>query len=135
MANKKTVLHIEIPGIPPSLNDSHKVAVRNGRVWKYPHKSLKEWLDLVGFTLEPMKIVETEWYGAEYIFYFPIYCKNGNIRRKDVSNLIKYVEDPIMERVTTYEGKKIDDSRFLEVSAMKVDSPEDKTEINIYAMI
>jgi len=135
VAKRNSDLHIEIPGIPPSLNDSHRMAIRGGRVWKYPQKSFKEWIDLVNLVVNPMKIVDAEWYGAEYIFHFKIYYQKGSIRRKDVSNLIKYAEDPVMGKITTYDGRPIDDSQFMEVSALKVDSPEEKTEINIYAMI
>lgn len=86
--NKEEV-QFEVGGLPPSSNHA-LLQTRSGR--RFPSKEYKEWKELVG-KLEPQHIVDSEWYEVEVTYYFPLYYKNGNLRKKDHRNLNKYADD------------------------------------------
>lgn len=108
-----------------------------GRIRKYPVKSFRDWESVVRRSLKKQRIENCKWYGAEFRFYLSVYCKNGEVRKMDTSNLIKYAEDAVMKYVECrgengYEC--IDDSRIVEITAEKIDSVEEKTEIILYCV-
>jgi Holliday junction resolvase RusA-like endonuclease len=86
---KKELVKFEVKGLPPTSNHALKQG-RGGR--RYPSKEYKEWKEKVS-KLKPQEIVDSEWYEVEVTYYFPLYYKNGNIRRKDHRNLNKYADD------------------------------------------
>lgn len=130
-------VQFEIDGIPPSLNSSHRFypgGVR-GRIRKYPVASFTEWMQLVSLTQKQKKIKEATFYSLEFEFYMPTFCKNGSVRRIDCSNLIKYAEDAVLKLVVDSNGKLIDDSRIVEITAEKIDSDKEKTVIVLSALL
>jgi len=132
---RKRVVSFNIDGIPPSLNHAYGISTKGGRVRRYLQQSAKNWKELVGYTCKENKIKDAECYGVEIIFYFPIRTKLNKMRRKDVDNMLKLTIDSTIDKLVTYEGEKIDDCRLIEVSAIKCDSNEERTEVNYYAMI
>lgn len=96
-------------------------------------KAFTDWMNLVSKSVKPQKISQTEWYGMNIIVYMPLYFKNGKVKRIDISNLIKYAEDAICKKVVLPDGE-FDDSRIIEVTAVKQDSTELKTTIQVYTI-
>lgn len=124
-----------IEGIPPSLNHAYGITTRGGKVRRFPNPKLKEWKELIGYTITPQYIKKSETYGVEILFYFPIRTKQGKLRHKDTDNMLKYVIDPIVKKVETYSGEQIDDCQITEIHAYKCESDIEKTEISLYAMV
>lgn len=99
---KKEEIQFEVNGLPPSSNHALERA-RNGRM--YPSEEYREWKKSVS-KLKSKKIADSEWYEVEVTYYFPLYYKNGNVRRKDHRNLNKYADDEFCKLLG------IDDSRI-----------------------
>ena len=95
-------VQFEAKGLPPTSNHA-LLQARGGR--RYPSEEYKKWKETVK-KLKPKKIKDSEWYEVERIYYFPLYYKNGNIRRKDHTNLNKYADDEFCRLLN------IDDSRI-----------------------
>lgn len=129
MSNEK--ITFTIPGIPPSQNHAIKMTTRGGYVRRYSSKELKTWQELVAYTTNEQQIVKSTWYGIDITYYLPLFYKNGNIRRKDIDNMIKYTIDSILERVKTTEREEIDDRQIKELKAQKKDG-EERTDIILY---
>lgn len=106
--NRREYVKFEVQGLPPSANHALKQS-RGGR--RYPSKEYKEWKELLS-KLKPKKIISSEWYEVEREYYFPLYYKNGNIRRRDVGNFDKYADDEFCKYIETYEGEEIDDKQI-----------------------
>ena len=119
----------EVFGLPPSVN--HALVHARGRT--FPTKEYKEWRKLCK-ALPIKKIKKSKWYGVEIFFFFPIFYKNGNVRKKDRSNFIKYAEDELCRRLETYSGEKVDDSLIKVGTAAKIDSAEITTIFTIYCL-
>ena len=119
---KNNSITFEIEGLPPSVNHAMNQA-RNGR--RYPSKELVEWKARVS-ELDITKILNSEWYEVERIYYFPLYFKNGNKRRKDVANLDKYADDLLCSRLVTYDGRELDDREIKTGSHDKQNCEEGK---------
>lgn len=117
-----------IEGIPPSLNHSYVISTRGGVVRRFKNKKLTEWIRLVCLTVGKLKVRDSDWYGIDIVYHLPIRFKNGNPRKKDLDNLIKYTIDPFLKSVNNGE---IDDCRIIKINAAKVDGAE-KTEIILY---
>lgn len=120
----------KIDMLPVSENQAVRSSSRGG----YKTKKYKEWEELVLLTQKERKISCSQWYGVEIILHFPLYYKNGNIRKKDSHNLIKYAIDTVLRKVIDEKGKGIDDCRILECYECKVDSPKECTEITFYCI-
>ena len=132
---KKVVFEFE--GIAPSEN----LAIRTSRYGGNQTKRYKAWLRAI-FNTEHQSIAESEWYKVSIDLYFPIYYKNGNIKRKDAHNYAKYTIDPVfgtqkidkmMFAPMLYDdmGEEIDDCRIIETTIKKHDSEDIKTVITI----
>lgn len=130
--NKREYVKFEVKGLPPSANHA-LVQGRNGR--RYPSKEYNEWKELLS-KLKPKKILSSEWYEVEREYYFPLYYKNGSIRRRDVGNFDKYADDEFCKYVKTYEGEDIDDKQIKCGSHEKVDCKkgEEKTVWTIWGI-
>jgi len=125
----KEVVVFKINGLPVSENEAVRMTSRGG----YKTKKFKEWEKLV--SLQKEKIIDKcEWYGYEAIFHFPLYYKNGNIKKKDGHNMIKYAVDTVLSRVRDTDGNEIDDCRILEGSHCKIDSEDLYMEIAFYCI-
>ena len=123
-----------IEGIPPSLNHAYGISAKGGKVRYYPNDKLKVWQEIVSYCpLQQIKSTKT--YGVEILFFFPLTTKAGKLRRKDLDNMLKYIIDPIIKRIETYNEEPIDDCQLVEIHAYKCDSPIEKTEVSFYAMV
>ncbi len=100
----------------------------------YKTKKYKEWEEYVGLVVKEQSIECSEFYGVEILYYFPIYYKNGNIRKKDFKNMDKYAIDTVMKKLIDEEGNTIDDCRLSESCECKIDSEEEKVEITFYCI-
>lgn len=120
------VIYFRVAGLPPSENHA-LIQGRGGR--RFPSKEYLAWKKKCS-SLKNQKIDESEWYEVERVYHFPLYYKNGNIRKKDVSNLNKYCDDELAKVVG------IDDSRIKCGHEDKVDCKEGEeyTEWTIYTI-
>ena len=115
--------------LPVSENEAVRMTYRGG----YRTKKFNEWIKMV--ELMPVQTInKCEWYGYEIIFHFPLYFKNGNVRKKDGHNMIKYGVDTVLGRVVDSEGHEIDDCRIIEGSHCKVDDDNECVEISFYCI-
>lgn len=127
MKNKQ--VQFTVNALPCNVNNAVRMTSRGG----YKTKHYKLWENAVNM-LPTAKIVDATWYEIELVLHFPIYNKNGTVKRKDASNYIKYAEDLFFKKLTTYDGNPIDDSRILQGSYQKVDSKKLYTEFTVYAL-
>ena len=116
--------------MPVSENDAVRMSSRGG----YKTKKYKEWEEEVMLTVKEKSIANSEFYGVEIVYYFPIYYKNGKIRRKDFKNMDKYAIDTVMRKLKDEDGNEIDDCRLSESCECKIDSEEEKVEISFYCI-
>jgi hypothetical protein len=124
----KETVTFKINRLPVSENNAVRMSSRGG----YKTKAYREWEEEVMLTVKEQTIANSEFYGVEIIYYFPIYYKNGNIRRKDFKNMDKYAIDTVMRKLRDEDGEEIDDCRLLESYERKVDSEEERVEITFY---
>jgi len=125
----RNVVCFKIPMLPVSENEAVRMTYRGG----YRTKKFNEWIKMVE-TMPIQTINKSEWYGYEIVFHFPLYYKNGNIRKKDGHNMIKYGVDTVLGRVVDSEGQEIDDCRIIEGSHCKVDDSKEYVEISFYCI-
>jgi len=133
MAIRRNTVTFIVNSAPPTSNHANKVSVRNRRVFYYPSPQLRSWRKEVSKAVRETELKGSEWYGAELVFELPLYYKNGNVKRVDLDNMIKYTIDEITKRVLV-EGQPIDDSLIIELSAVKVDSQNLKTTVTIWGI-
>jgi Holliday junction resolvase RusA-like endonuclease len=126
----KNTATFKIDRLPVSENDAVRMTPRGG----YKTRKYQEWEEYVGYTVKEVVIETSEWYGVEIIYYFPLYCKNGNIKRKDHKNMDKYAIDTTIKKLVDSNGEKIDDCRIIESSECKVDSKDERVEITYYCI-
>lgn len=125
----RNVVYFNIDMLPVSENEAVRMTPRGG----YKTKKFKEWVKFVSKQKE-QTINKSEWYGYEIVFHFPLYYKNGNIRRKDAHNMIKYAIDTVLEKVVDSDGNAIDDCRVIEGSHCKVNDTREYIEISFYTI-
>ena len=118
-------IKITLDFLPPSVNEVYSW-------YRKRHKSqvYKDFMrDLEIFFMNHDKkytIKDNEWLSIDYKFYFPLYFKNWNIRKKDVWNLEKTLTDWLSHFIEWFLDEKIKD-----IKLTKIDSDELKTEIII----
>jgi Holliday junction resolvase RusA-like endonuclease len=113
---------------------SENKAIRMNKRGGYKTQDYKEWEEYVLLTLKEQEICNSQWYETEIIFTYPIYYKNGNVRRKDAHNMIKYAIDTILHnKVVDEDGEKIDDCRIIGGSWTKCEGDEG-VEISFYCV-
>ena len=100
-----------VDGLPPSENHA-LCRARNGRM--FPSKEYRRWKHTVS-KLKNKSIQPSIWYCVSRQFYFPVRYKNGNIKKKDVSNLNKYADDELCKKLG------IDDSYIIKGVEEKID--------------
>jgi Holliday junction resolvase RusA-like endonuclease len=121
---------------PISLNNSTKITTRGGFAKKYKTDKYKQLESSMAIALRKYKNDINKFNNkynsgkyylvAEYKFYYPILLKSGeaiNKKSKDVSNLIKVVEDILFKQLLA------DDSEVISVTATKIHSKDIRTEI------
>lgn len=96
--------------LPPSSNN----ALRSSKFGYYPTKEYKEFKRYV-MTLDKKQIEDNDWYVVKRTFYMPLRYKNKSIRKKDLTNMIKYLDDELCKLIG------IDDSKIIAGSEVKVD--------------
>lgn len=115
--------------LPVSENEAVRMTYKGG----YKTKKFRGWEKMVS-TVKEQVINKSEWYGYEMVFHFPLYYKNGNIRKKDGHNMIKYGIDTVLSRVVDSDGNQIDDCRVIEGSHCKVDDKKERVEVCFYCI-
>lgn len=126
----KTTATFKIDRLPVSENDAVRMSYKGG----YKTKKYKEWEEEVMLTVKEQNIASSEFYGVEIIYYFPLYYKNKNIRKKDFKNMDKYAIDTVMRKLKDEEGNSIDDCRLSESYECKIDSEQERVEISFYCI-
>jgi len=127
----KECVTFKIDMLPVSENRAIRTSSRGG----YKTKEYKEWEEFILLTVKEQTICASEWYETEILYFYPIYFKNGNVRKKDAHNLIKYAIDTVLHnKVVDENGEKIDDSRILGGSWYKYDSDKESFEISFYCV-
>ena len=108
-------ISIELP-IPISVN---KAYAGNGRI-RYKSREYKEYEEKVKEIMQNAKTLEIDplkWVVAEYRFFFPLYFKNGKIRKRDVANLEKVLSDTL-----THHIKGFRDENIIKLTLTKINS-------------
>lgn len=133
-------IHIMFDRLPPSEN--HAIHTKG---WKrFPSKELKDWVKYVNEAIpEEIKLIKSPnpetnikngvdrrdvvpWLQAEIRIHLPLRNKtNGLVRKFDVQNRIKYLLDPVCDRLVWESGEKVDDKFFKRITATKINyNPE-----------
>lgn len=89
-------MEFKINTIPPTYNQHFKIDFRRRII--YLSKEAKEFKKLVFIHTPPYKIKEGAMYQITIQVYSNWWCKNGNIRRKDIQNLDKLLIDAMFEK-------------------------------------
>ena len=105
---------------------------RGGRVIYYPSKHLKQLRAVFQKLYPKVQIEPSTWYRTEYEFHFPIYTKKKTVARKDVTNMVKYLEDCIFKELLDTNGEHIDDSRVKSSHASKFEAEIEKVVVRIF---
>ena len=74
---------------------------------------------------------ESGLYCMDYVFRFPLYYKNGNLRKRDADDMVKYATDVFCKRLRASDGSVFDDKKVVGGYFMKEDGQESCT-ISIY---
>jgi Holliday junction resolvase RusA-like endonuclease len=127
---KSSEVQFVVNGTPPSVNHA---LLGGGR---YPSKEYKAWKRAVEEQTTEVRIVGSQFYETEVCVYFPLFYKNGNLRKKDIGNYIKYIDDELCKRLVTYEGEGVDDMQILSSTISKVDckAGEERVEWTIWGV-
>lgn len=121
----------EFPGLPPSVNNMYIAGRRRGTRFKSP--KAKEWDEMVKGIVSHAEFFPVGLLSMEITLYASWFTKASTedkkvIRKMDLSNRIKAVEDSVMSCL------ELDDSIVFEIFAHKVDSSEEKTVIRLLAI-
>lgn len=127
------MLELSLNILPPSSNHALQAFAKYGRVIFFPSKSLKQLHNEFYSKYSRLEIEPAKAYRTEYEFYFPMYNKgNGLLKRKDLTNMIKYLEDTIFKVLYDTNGKKLDDCLVIESHQVKINSEEIRVVIRIF---
>lgn len=107
--------------IPPSVNCLYAGMQRRFKSGKY-----KDWIETACKYNISGQVCPEKWIEVTYVFYIPLYYKNGNIKRIDVANYEKALSDFLG---TVIDG--FDDSRIIRMYIEKRDSSRNEVEITI----
>jgi Holliday junction resolvase RusA-like endonuclease len=136
-------INLSLPSVEPlTLNTCTKYRVQGGRYVKaYKSDSYKELEKLINVYLKmPVNKKQIDVFNREYDqtrhyltlefrFYYPIITKKNCISKtsKDISNLVKPIEDIIFDHLVC------DDSQVINLSAIKIHSEDIKTIVELRA--
>ena len=113
-----------VPGVPPSYNQSFKIAFKLKQVYLSP--DAKRFKDKVMIHIPYFEIPDEAKITIIIKYHDNWYYKNGKLKRKDVQNMDKLIIDAIFKRLG------VDDSHVWCNVNVKVQNMEEiKTEITI----
>ena len=84
--NTRTLLHLEIPGLPPTVNHTY----RTGKNFRYKVKEVRDWQEKITLLMRNAK-TSKEIYGLPVSL--SIIIQSGTKRRWDLDNRIKALQD------------------------------------------
>jgi Holliday junction resolvase RusA-like endonuclease len=92
---------------------------------RFKSKKYKEWIAIAakGWEHDDIEINPTVWLKATYKFYMPLWCKNGNVKKRDVANYEKATSDFIGDNLNGFEDMMLRDVRLI-----KIDSERNEVE-------
>lgn len=106
----------KIPLLPPSMNKLYAINYRTKSVYMTPEaRTFKSQMKMF---ITPFEVKRSDKLDMKLDVYSNFYCKNGNIKRSDIHNLIKVVVDALSERLG------FDDSQVFSFTANKIQSDE-----------
>lgn len=112
---------VEYPHLP-SVNQAHMLGQNRHRCWIYLHPEVKKMQSEVIFQLNKQNIKESLDGCLDHNYVFEVtlvFVLNKNFWARDVSNLIKYVEDAIAEATGVNDAMhiKVDSTKVLDETA------------------
>lgn len=117
-----------LPELPASMNALYQIIYSQKRVEMKPEVRL--WRNRMKDYIPPWTIGEDVllWIGLE--FWGNWYTKKGEVRKVDLSNMVKVTQDVIAEKL------KFDDSRIFEQRWLrKIQSDEQRVEVELGVML
>lgn len=119
------MLEIEVQGWPPTIYKAHRVR-KFGR-GRYRSAEYENWIKLVRIAQHRgLCDLDHEAFSVVVDFYGSWRTKKGFLKKKDVENLQKACIDAICNKLG------IDDSRFVTVTARKIESAKTITIVRIF---
>ena len=116
--------------MPPSVN-----GLFAGKARRFKSKKYKEWIDLaekeLSGKLDKISINPEVWLKARIECYFPLYCKNGNPKKKDVANYEKAATDFLADRIQGFEDMMIIDNRQIKIDSDRNELVYTLEEVNL----
>lgn len=95
--------------VPPSVNAAYATNFKTKR--RFKSKAYQEFINEADAALlasgKKWKITGDSWLEVVYVFYFPIYNKNGSKKKKDLSNFEKCISDYLSSRIEGFADEKI----------------------------
>lgn len=127
------MLELTFDFLPPSSNHALQAYARGRRVIFFPSPALKELQNKVWHKYPRLVVPSAPAYRTEYEFHFPMYNKsNGLMKKKDLTNMIKYLEDSIFKVLYDSNGHKIDDSLVIDSKQRKRNAPSPLVIVRIF---
>lgn len=123
MTEKSIIL--SFPFLPCSMNEAYAGFPRRHKSNKY--KEFEKKMEIHMRKYPKFEIDGDRWLSVKYVFYFPLFFKNGNIRKRDLCNLEKTLSDCLAHHIPGFLDEKIK-----EIAMIKEDSEEERMDIIIY---
>ena len=95
MQEKSIIL--SFPFLPCSTNKAYAGYPRRHKSDEY--KSFEQWMTVYMRKFPKYEIEGNKWLSVKYVFYFPLFFKNGSIRKRDVSNFEKTLSDSLSHHI------------------------------------
>lgn len=105
-----------IPMVPPSMNKLYAINYRTKSVYMTPEA--RDFKSKAKMFMTSMNVSSSDRFTLQLDVHTNWMCKNGNIKKVDVHNMIKVVTDAVSERLG------FDDSQIFSFTANKVQSNE-----------
>ena len=86
-----------VPGVPPSYNMSFKINFRLRQI--YLTQEARKFKDRVAIHLPYFTVPDTAQVIINIKYHDNWYCKNGNLKKKDIQNMDKLIIDAIFKRL------------------------------------
>lgn len=101
--------------IPPSVN-----CLFAGKARRYKSDTYKDWLYRAERMFIPqrhMYIEWDEWLYVDYVYYMPIYCKNGAKKKIDVFNYEKALSDMLENNLRGFKDQNIQSGKVTKIQS------------------
>lgn len=118
-------IRLRFPFLPCSVNKSY--AGYKIRHKSNDYKAFEQKMKIYMSCDTRYEIEGDKWLSVKYIFTFPLYFKNGNIRKRDVANFEKTLSDSLSHNISWFFDEKIK-----ELVMIKEDWEKESMEIIIY---